>query len=286
MNEVNERVRVFARAIVSRPWCRLAIMCAVFGVLLLAPLAGFLAVLENYEVIEKGQLLSHSGGLVYRIRFFDRFEFLVEPDHQLDKDLLNAFILVGVAFISLTFGVVLSWLRKHQYSEVVRFNVVMFLGMSWLAADELLGIHETLGHNLMFLASLPYIDRPDDVIILLYAIPAAVVLARFRKTIFASRRALALMVVAMAFYTVAAFSDVFKLPVERLAELACSACIIAAVMFLGLSHVRMALEELKVAPAKPSFKVFVTGGNGGKGANGGNGGPVDEPQSVAVSGSS
>lgn len=283
---MNQRVRAFAKAIVSRPWCRLTIMCAVFGVLLLAPLAGFLAVLENYEVIEKGQLLSHTGGLVYRIRFFDRFELLIEPDHQLDKDILNAFILVGVAFMSLTFGVVLSWLRRNQYSEVVRFNMLMFLGMSWLAADELLGIHETLGHNLMFLAKLPHIDRPDDVIILLYAIPAAYVLVRFRKTIFASRRALALMGVALAFYVLAAFSDVFKLPVERLAELACSACIITAVMFLGLSHVRTAVEEIRAVPPKPSFNVFVGGGNGEKGGNGGNSSPAEEPQSAVVSGSS
>jgi hypothetical protein len=249
-------------------------MCVVFCLLLLAPLAGFLAILENYEVIEKGQLLSHSGGLVYRIRFFGAFDLLVEPDHQLDKDTLNAFILVGVAFISLTFGVLLAWLRRNRYSDVVRFNIVMFLGMSWLAADEMLGIHETVGHNLMFLSDLPYIDRPDDVIILLYAIPAALVLTRFRKTIFASRPALVLMGVALAFYMVAAVSDVFKLPVERISELACSACVIAAVMLLGLSHVRRALEELQAAPAEPSFRVFVAGGNGS---------PANEPRSTMVS---
>jgi len=131
----------------ARPWVRLGIMCVVFAVLLLAPLAGFLSLLENYEVLEKGRLLSHTGGTVYKIRFFGAFDLFVEPDHQLDKDTLNAFILVGVAFISLTFAFLLAWLKGSNRRDIVRFNILMFLGMSWLAADELLGIHETVGHN-------------------------------------------------------------------------------------------------------------------------------------------
>jgi hypothetical protein len=263
----------------SRPWVRLAVMCVVFTILLLAPMAGFLALLENYEVLEKGRLLSHTGGTVYKIRFFGAFDLFVEPDHQLDKDTLNAFILVGVAFISLTFGVLLAWLKNRDRGDVVRFNMLMFLGMTWLAADELLGIHETVGHNLMFLAKLPFIERPDDVIILLYAIPAAIFLVRFRKTMLASRPALVLMGVALAFFMVSATSDVFKLPVEQISELLCSGCVIVAVLLLGLTHVRLALEDLWAghAPAEPSFRVFLPG------AAGGNGGQTSEPPSAVVS---
>lgn len=104
----------------SRPRCRLAILCVVFTVLLLAPLAGLLGLLEDYEVVEKGQLLSHTGGLVYKIRIFGRYRLFVEPDHHLDKDTLNGFILVGIAFISLTFGVVLGWLRRMSCWESTR----------------------------------------------------------------------------------------------------------------------------------------------------------------------
>jgi len=117
------------------------------------------------------------------------------------------------------------------------------------------------------------------VIILLYGIPAALFLVRFRKTLLVSRPALVLMGMAMGFFVVAATSDVFKLPVEQISELLCSACVIAAVLLLGLSHVRLALEDLWAGhvPAEPSFRVFLAG------AGGGNGSPTSESQSAIVS---
>jgi hypothetical protein len=257
------RVRALVAGFFSRSWCRLGVVCAV---LVLAAFTGFLTILENYEVLEKGRLLAHSGGLVYKVRFFGSFDLFIEPDHQLDKDVLNAFMLVGVAFISLTFGVLYGWLKGRQRGDFFRFSILMFLGMSWLAADELLGIHETLGHNLMFLAELPFVDRPDDVIILLYSVPAFLFLARFRKTILASRPALILMGLALVFYLVGALGDLFKLPVERISELLSSACIIASVMLLGLSHMQRALEGLlaRDLPQEPSLDVLGISGDGGQ----------------------
>ncbi|CAA9472139.1 MAG: hypothetical protein AVDCRST_MAG69-167, partial [uncultured Solirubrobacteraceae bacterium] len=43
-------------------------------------------------------------------------------------------------------------------------------GAAFLAADDLLAAHETLGHNLGFLAALPLIDHPDDLIVGLYGL--------------------------------------------------------------------------------------------------------------------
>jgi hypothetical protein len=51
-------------------------------------------------------------------------------------------------------------------------------------------------------------------------------------------------------------------------------------MLLGLSHVRLALEDLGVIglPAEPSLKVLLASGNGTKA------GPVSETRSAVVSG--
>lgn len=47
-------------------------------------------------------------------------------------------------------------------------------GALFLAADDLLSVHETIGHNLLALARIPVVDHPDDVVLAVYA---AVVLA-------------------------------------------------------------------------------------------------------------
>lgn len=46
-------------------------------------------------------------------------------------------------------------------------------GAAFLAADDLLSAHETIGHNLAWLGRLPVIDHPDDAVLALYAVVAA-----------------------------------------------------------------------------------------------------------------
>ena len=42
-------------------------------------------------------------------------------------------------------------------------------GVLFLAADDLLSAHETVGHNLPVLARIPLVDHPDDVVLAIYA---------------------------------------------------------------------------------------------------------------------
>ena len=53
-------------------------------------------------------------------------------------------------------------------------------GLAFLAADELFAIHETVGHNLRFLADLPGVERPDDVVFLSYGLAVLVFAWLFR----------------------------------------------------------------------------------------------------------
>lgn len=53
-------------------------------------------------------------------------------------------------------------------------------GALFLAADDLLSVHETIGHNLPGLARLPLVDHPDDVVLAAYAGVVAAFLWRHR----------------------------------------------------------------------------------------------------------
>lgn len=82
-------------------------------------------------------------------------------------DLLTVATLALMAALLAT-GAVALW-RRAGPSRVVRAFAAGALLSAYLAGDDLLGAHETLGHNVPALAALPLIDHPDDAIVGLYA---------------------------------------------------------------------------------------------------------------------
>lgn len=194
----------------------------------------------NYEVIDKGRLLPYTSGFIYEIRFFDQFNMYVELENRIRPDMLNVYFLLGVAFIALTYTVLMQSFSLRL--EMWMF-ALMFAGMSYLAADEWLGIHESIGHNMQFLKALPFVERPDDVIILFYAVPAGLYLLFFWHSIMVARVALYLMATAFVCFIVAAVADVIAIPIEEPMELLASALIVASVLVLGLHHTRRAAGQ-------------------------------------------
>jgi hypothetical protein len=254
---------------ISARQAKLSVLFVALGIVLITPVLGFLTLIENHGFVDTGELASQMQGLVDRI-LIDSSALFAKPDHHLGEGVLSAFFLSGIGFVSLTFGVMLAWMRRELRHESVRFFLLVFLGMGFLTADALLGIHETVGHYMVFLTDLPYFDRPHDLIVVLYAIPAILFLAKFRKTILASRGALVLLDTAVAFFMVSAVSQVFKHPVEQVSELLFWMCTIAAVMKLGLRHLAVALDgrfatpssDRTCVPATPSLPQQGVGGKG------------------------
>ena len=198
---------------------------------------------SSYEVLEKGQILPYTLGLVYKIRFGGWLTIYVEPELRPNLDLLNAYLLTGIAFISLTFGVILATVAKETKSPRFWFFVASFFGMSALVADEILGIHETIGHNLQFLMELPLIKRPDDAVVLFLAVPALAVLVLFRSVILSSRRATMLFALALGGFVLSAVADILTLPLEEPLEVLTTICIAAAMIVLGLHHTGPSLRQ-------------------------------------------
>lgn len=207
------------------------------GVVMIA-LAGL--ALGHYEVVAKGQLLSYTEGRIYQVRFFDRFDLLVEPEHRLSADAVTAYFLTGIAFIALAF----AWLlHRMGPGSAPRMFALIFLGASYLAADEYLGLHESIGHNLPFLLAIPGVSRPDDVVIALYAIPAAAFLWFYRAELTLSVTALRLVGLAFALFAVATVADFAGLPGEELIEGGAALIVVVAMIEVGVAHADLAYRS-------------------------------------------
>jgi hypothetical protein len=213
------------------------------GLVALVVLYFALEAVRTVEVVDKGELLPYvEGYTIWKIRILDRFELFVEPDYRFTRDAFNTYVLVGVAFISLTFAVLLKTLGNTARSRTVLFFSLMFLGANYLAADEFLGLHETLGHNMQFLSRwIPISERPDDIIFLLYLVPTVAFLAFFRKTLLVSRTATAAFVAAVFFFGLGAAADTLRLSIEEVCEMITAVFIICAVFCLGLHYLRVEL---------------------------------------------
>lgn len=210
-----------------------------FGVVVLAFL-----VTKNYEVVDEGRLLPYTSANVVKARFFDTFTLYVAAyERPRPPDVLNAFTLAMAAGICL---LMLAFLARAR-SDLRRLNaffVVGWLGLAYLAVDELLAVHETLGHNMQFLTRVPGVHRPDDLIIAAYVVPALAVFVAFRRLILSSRAVAMLFGAAAGFFLLAGFFDLVGIGIDELLEPLSSLCLL-------LGFMRLALERLRVAPFAP-----------------------------------
>ena len=224
------------KSFILRKWLILGLA----AIVLLAAAAFGLMCLSTAEVVDRGELLPYvKGYTIYKVRVLDRYEFFVEPDVKPSGDLFNGYVLVGIAFMSLTFAVVMKVVSAAPPGKTFWLFVCMFFGASYLAADEVLGIHETLGHNMQFLTTIvPIAERPDDAIIMFYGIPALLFVVYFYRTLLASKAAIVCFIAALAMFALGAVSDGLTLPIEEFCEMISSICLIAGVVALGIHHIK------------------------------------------------
>ena len=106
---------------------------------------------QNYEVVSKTRL--YDSDTLYEIRLFDAFNVKAKPDVKPSPDVLNSLLLVVAATLSLGTAILLGLVSSAPRPR--RFFGIVSAGAAFLAADELMGGHETIGQNLGFLADLP-----------------------------------------------------------------------------------------------------------------------------------
>lgn len=202
-----------------------------FALLVLAYLAS-----ENYDVVREGRLFPEIRSEVYEVRLFDTFTVYVAPERGVKPlDTLNALVLAATSGAAFLAAVQLVRVRR-VLRRARAFFVVSSLAFAYLAADEIFGVHETIGANARYLADLPGVKHPDDIVIALYLIPVLVALACFWTVIFSSRRGRAFFAAAFAFYVLAALLDVTGALLDEPVEVLSSVFTLGGVTTIALEQ--------------------------------------------------
>lgn len=202
----------------------LALAGAGFGLFL-----ALVAVRANLEVVRAGDLVGLRG--VEELELFGRFTVFRDPEALTQMDLLNGFLLIAIASTSFFVALLLSASDRIERRFV--FFLVAALGTAYLAADEVLGFHETLGANLRFLAQLPGIDHPDDAVFAAYALPVVAFAYCFRSILRSSRGVCAILAFGTGLYALGAVMDVASVPFEEYVEPLASFSLLIGFVTLG-----------------------------------------------------
>lgn len=222
------------------------VLVAISVVIALAGLT-MLAAPSLYEVVDKGEdVRPYDSGVVYEIRIGDSVTFYAAEESRPDMDAISGSVLVALAVAALITLLVLRAAGKPR--RLRRFYALASLGFALLAFDELFAIHETIGHNLLPLADLPGIERPDDAVFSLLLVPAIVFAYVFRDILFASRRLQWLFAGAFAAFALAAGSDIVGVAADEPLEVISGAFILGGFASLIAGH----LSACIVAPAAPA----------------------------------
>lgn len=209
--------------------------------------AAVFSILSLTEVTDRGKgLRPYESGPVFKIRIADSITAYADKESKPDSDTISGSILVALATGAL---LVLLVLRLAGAEPRLRlFYGLAATAFAFLAFDELAAVHETVGHNLPFLADLPGVERPDDVVFALWLIPAAAFIYLFRDILLATPRLRRLFGAAFAAFVLAVLTDLTGSVLDDPLEIVSAACIIAGFASMAAAH----LEPCIRAPAEAS----------------------------------
>ena len=230
---------------------RRLVVASVAAIVLLVALVSLAPSLYDVEAKGKGPpLVPYEGsGLVYKVRVLDLFSIYADEESRPTSDKLSSVALVAIATMAAMALLLLNAARADRRTR--RFYAFLTAGLAYLAADELFAFHETIGHNLRFLADLPGVERPDDVVFLAYGIPLAVFAWLFRDILFADSRATRLFAVGTALFAVSAAGDIAGVAIDEPAEVLAAACLAAGLVIITVDVLRAELGFGRVA--EPRF---------------------------------
>jgi hypothetical protein len=197
-----------------------------------------------YDVEDKGKgppIVPYEGtGVVYKVKVLGTFTVYADEESQPNLDTLSSIGLIAATTMCLMTLLLLT--AAQAAPRVRRFFAFATAGLAFLAFDELFAFHETLGHNLQFLADLPGIDRPDDVVFFSYAIPLAIFAWAFRDILLAERRAVQLFAVGTVLYGIAVMGDIVGVKIDEPAEVLATVCLVGGLVIITAVTLRRGLD--------------------------------------------
>jgi hypothetical protein len=228
-------------------------LAAVAAVVLLGVLAA--AVLDG-EVVARGHILPWDLGQGREVESLG-VRLYLDAETDPDLDVVNSWVIVAIA--ACCGFAALVGRRTGADARRVRFLAVLAAATLWLAFDEHMGLHETIGGNLRFLGDIPGIDHPDDAIIGFYGIAGLAFLALHRGLLRRSRAAIRAFAVAVALGLASVLGDISeRLPfrIEDSLEVVTSLALLGAVALLALDllSLREARTAASAAPGTPALR--------------------------------
>jgi hypothetical protein len=192
-------------------------------------------------------LRSYESGEIYRVRIADTVTIYIDQE---SRSALSMGLLVGVGLVVMATACAMTCLVLAAVGG--RRNVRMFYGfaaagLAVLGADELLGIHESIGHNLPFLADLPGVERPDDVVFAAYLIPAGAGAFLFRDVLRESSITVRAFAAGLVLFVLAAALDLEGSRLDNPVELLVATLIAVGLLALMFEHLSRALRSVGAA---------------------------------------
>jgi hypothetical protein len=200
-----------------------------------------------YEVQDQGRdVVPYEAGSVYQVRVLDSLTLYADGESRPEPDKVSSTVIFAAATMMLMAALLLRAAGANL--RLSRFYGLAAAGLAFFGVDELFAIHETLGHNLQFLADLPGVTRPDDVVFALEGLVALGFAWAFRDILLAQGRHRLLFLVGAVFLGVAMLGDVAGSGLEEPAEVVAGACLLAGLVLLTA---RTLTRELRLGAGAP-----------------------------------
>ncbi|MEA2330209.1 MAG: hypothetical protein QOH58_347 [Thermoleophilaceae bacterium] len=224
----------------------------------------FLMARFAYEVEDKGKgpgIVPYESGLIYKVRVLDTFTVYAPYEARPDSDKISSIGLAAATTMMLMALVLLN--AAGANARLRRFFGFASAGLALLTFDETFALHETVGHNMHFLADVPGVERPDDLIFALYPIAVGVFAWRYRDVLLAHPRAVRLFAVGGFFFLIAVAADLASVHLDEVAEPAAGLCLVAGLVVITANVLR---QELLTGP-RPNRLAGVEDGEGAEGCD-------------------
>jgi hypothetical protein len=188
---------------------------------------------------------------VARLRIAGALTIHVDLTRGRVEDAVTGFFLTAMATAAVMTGLLLSSVGAARW--LVSFYLISAAAIGFLAADELLSLHETVGHNLRPLV--PGMEKPDNLITSVYALMAVASLVAFRRALWRGTLQRMLFGAAAAVFLLTVAFDALSLRGEEPAEVLAATCAGAGFLSLLAGDLRTCLGLGSPEEAAPDAKL-------------------------------
>jgi hypothetical protein len=193
-----------------------------------------------YEVQGNASVPYHAG-TVKKVRVLDSFTVYVDGEPKPGPSVIGGIGLIVLATAAFMTAAALRIAGRR--GRLGAFYLLISAGLGYAGLDELFAIHESIGHNLQFLADVPGVTRPDDLVIASYVIPAGIFAYVFRDILLSNRRAAITLATGLAFFAFSSAADMTgNTTAEEYLELISGLCIGGGLAGLMYGHLRRNLR--------------------------------------------